>query len=498
MDASIYHPSLAQPWGGTVAISDYTRLAPAARAYGRARVRIPRDHPLITDTAITGLRGVLVTIDQALLGGASYLQIGKPSKQDWGWDLDCFEISYLLKLLRVPVQTRGYGNLPAGVIARMALDAALGLAAVPIVAGSFVEAAPLVESYSFTGQTIDDVFQDLMTATGQEWEITPTGVVNWVSRVGTYRETVLTEGYDFCLLDFDEAEDAPVGAVVVTDQNGNTSDTWKAREHARDLTARTIALRADTTSATATNLLAESLLNEGRIVRTVARIGLYPQGGSMSVTIPGPGDAGDAVGFPLMGGGFVLMGGGFTLYGGSGGGGVTAIDMDWPTFAAPNWQIRPGDTIRIIAPSAGVRGDAGLYRVRGITYGDQHLYPILDLLQEPHWTTETLPLARRLVPAATAAPRTLERMITEPQKSQGPLIDTARLRSQLSPVQVPVLSSLNGTATAAQVPPLQNLTGAVTAAQVPSGGTVADAAADPTQAEFNALTAALRTAGVID
>jgi hypothetical protein len=307
MDASISHPSLAHPWGGTVAISDYTRRAATARDYGQARVKIPSDHSLITDTAITGIRGIFVTIDHALLGNASYIQIGKPAKTDRGWDLTCFEISYLLKLLRVPVQTQTLGNLPAGVIARKALEAALALANVPIVLGAFVEAAPLVESYQFTGQTLDELFQDLMTITGQEWEITPAGVVNWLPQVGTYYETVLTEGYDFCLLDFDEAEDSPVGAVVVTDQRGNSSVPAIAREHARDITARIVSIRADTTSTAATNLLAESLLNEGRIVRTVAKIGLYPQGGTLPITIPGPSSSGGE-GFALMGGGFVLMG----------------------------------------------------------------------------------------------------------------------------------------------------------------------------------------------
>jgi hypothetical protein len=397
----------------------------------------------------------------------------------------------------VPVQTQTLGNLPAGVIARKALEAALALANVPIVLGAFVEAAPLVESYQFTGQTLDELFQDLMTITGQEWEITPAGVVNWLPQVGTYYETVLTEGYDFCLLDFDEAEDSPVGAVVVTDQRGNSSVPAIAREHARDITARIVSIRADTTSTAATNLLAESLLNEGRIVRTVAKIGLYPQGGTLPITIPGPSSSGGE-GFALMGGGFVLMGGGFPLMGGSGGGSSGTVAMDWPTFAAPNWAIRPGDYVRIIAPSAGVRGDAGLYRVRGITFGDSYRYPVLDLLQEPHWTMETLPLARRLPSTTPAPPRTLERIVIEPHQSRGPLIDVARLRSMLAPTQVPELSDLTGTATATQVPALQDLTGAVTASQVPSGGTVADAAGAPTQAEFNALTAALRAGGYID
>lgn len=153
--------------------------------------------------------------------------------------------------------------------------------------------------------------------------------------------------------------------------------------------------------------------------------------------------------------------------------------------------------VRPMAPSPGLRGNTGLYRVRSITFGDAHAYPSLDLVGIPHWTAETLPVARLSTPTYVPKPA-FELLFVQTQRSQGSAIDTARLASVLNPVQVPALSEITGSATAAQVPALQDLSGAVTAAQVPSGGTVADAAAAPTQAEFNALTAALRTAGVID
>jgi hypothetical protein len=197
------------------------------------------------------------------------------------------------------------------------------------------------------------------------------------------------------------------------------------------------------------------------------------------------------------------MGGGFVLYGGSGGGGTsdsgfTDMTGEYPTLSAPHWSaIREGAIVRLVAPSAGFHGEAPLCRVLSRTFGDDRCYPKVKLVSIPPATAQTLAITKD--PRGSAiAPRTMERIVLRGFDSIGTPVDTARLRSQLSPVQVPVLSSLNGTATAAQVPPLQNLTGAVTAVQVPSGGTVADAAAAPTQAEFNALTAALRTAGVID
>lgn len=454
MDATINHKSLSQPWSGTVAISDYTRLAAMAHGYGQAKVFIPADHSLIADTNISEIRGVQITIHQALLGSAPYIQIGKPDGDDRGWYLTCYESGYLLKLLKVPVRPRPYQNVPAGVLARLALTAGLAMTSVPIQLGDFAEAAPYVEEYEFTGQSVDQVLQDLMTLTGQEWEITSAGLFNWIARQGRLYEIALTEGYDFCITKRFEPEDDPVGRVVVTDQRGYTTDPVVAYEHAADLTARTLATRADTASKGATDQLAQSLLNQGRTVRAAGTIGLYPQGGSIAVTIPGPTTDGSGVGFPLMGGGFVLMGGGFTLYGGGGGGGSsTTIDMDWPTFAAPNWQIRPGDVVRIIGMNTGIRGrHSGLYRVRGITYGDQYLYPTVDLIQEPYWTMETLPVAKRSASLGASPPMTLERLMLLPFQRQGTPVDAARIASTLEPNQVPLISQTNGTLTAAQMP----------------------------------------------
>lgn len=474
---------------GEMAVSDYTWESAAARAYGQANVGIERDHEILENPAITDLQGAVVGISHDLLGNWTGVNLGRGGHDEWRWHLDCYQRGALLKTLTVPSGLTLTG-LPAGVIAKEALRLALEDSPIGSIlqVGSFAEAPPVVQSITFSDQSVDSIFTQLMDLTGQEYQISETGRVDWTAPVGDVYPTVLTEGYDFVLLGYDPQE-PPVRRVIVTDQRGETAQI-DAPEHMTNIAARVVRTRADTASLEETYTVAEGILGIGRVVPQVFEIGLLPKGGTIVVTIPGPTTGG---GSGLYGAG--LYGAG--LYGG-GGGSPTTIDMDWPIIDAPNWAIREGDFVRIITPGANLRGTSPLCRVLSRTFGDAHLIPTLKLVSVPQWTPAMLPAAKQDRGAEYQPPQTLERRIVDFGLSQGLPVDVARLRSQLAPVQVPALSSLTGAVTATQVPALSALTGAVTAAQIPSGGVVADAAAAPTQAEFNALTAALRAMGAID
>lgn len=474
-----------EPHGGEIAVSDYTWTSAAARSHGQARVGIERDHPLIDNSAITSLSGVQLRIPHGLLGDWSGIQIGEHGHGERLWRLQAYQISQLLNHLTVPPQTTPYYNLPAGVIAKEALRRALAdaPAGVPLYEGWFSEAPPIVEAFQFSDQTVGQVFTQLMDLTGQEYQISETGRVDWVAPVGDYYPTVLTEGYDFTLLDFAPSSETPVRRVIVTDQRGEQAIA-DAAEHATNVTARVVRQRADTANVSETRAVAEGLLAVGRLTSAVYTIGLLPKGGTITVTLPG----GDGILY------------GEELYGDGvyGGGGFDGPSVNWPIIDAPHWSgIREGDFVRLIAPGANLRGEAPLCRVLSRTFGDAHLIPTLTLVSVPQPTAATVGTSGDLT-STYSPPRHIERMVVSASQAAGPPVDTARLSSQLQPFMVPFLSDMNGATTADQVPNLSDLNGAVTAAQVPSGGVVADAAAAPTQAEFNALTAALRTAGVID
>jgi hypothetical protein len=503
--AELMTPTGSAMWAGEIGADSYTWESAQTRAYGSTNLQIERDHPIIEQAAITSLRGTRVSFPHHLIGAWNGIQIGRAGHGAMRWDVQVHQVAALFKHLTVPNDPSvSYGNLPAGVIAQRALTLALAdRPGIPLKPGSFAEAPPLIDSLTFQGQSLDSIYAQLMDTSGQEYRVSEYGVVDWIAPTGTLYETVLTEGYDFILLSYEESEDSPVGMVRLTDQRGWT-ETLTAPEHALDPTARVLTLRADTASTVETRTMAQGYLDAGRVVPTVYEIGLLPAGGTIAFPIPGPGitPGGGGTGFPLMGGGFPLMGGGFVLYGGSSGGsgdsGFEDLTGEYPTLSAPHWSaIREGTIVRLVAPSAGLLGEAPLCRVLSRTFGDALCYPVVKLVSIPPATAQTLSIAKD--PRGSAvAPRTMERIVLRSFDSIGTPIDAARLSSQLAPIQVPAISSLNGTATATQVPALQDLTGALTPAQVPSGGTVADAAAAPTQAEFNALTAALRSAGVID
>jgi hypothetical protein len=239
--------------------------------------------------------------------------------------------------------------------------------------------------------------------------------------------------------------------------------------------------------------MAQGLLDAGRVVPTIYEIGLLPAGGTIAFPIPGPGitpgSGGGGTGFPLMGGGFPLMGGGFVLYGGSGGGGTsdsgfTDMTGEYPTLSASHWTaIREGTVVRLVAPSAGFHGEAPLCRVLSRTFGDDRCYPTVKLVSVPPATAQTLAIARD--PRGSAiAPRTMERIVLRSFDSIGPLIDTARLRSQLNPVQVPAISALSGSVTPTQMP-----NGGAVSAPTGFADATAEAWAVQVQAALEALNA---------
>jgi hypothetical protein len=458
MHAQLTPPTAETTWAGEIPVSDYTWESAASRAYGQAQVSLERDHPLATDTTINSLRGTRVAIPHELMGAWTGVQMGRLGHGAATWGLPCYQVQALFKQLSVPPDpSTVYRNVPAGIVAKRALTLALAQApgaARHLRPGFFTEAPPLVEAITFEAQSLDSIFSQLMDLSGQEFQVREDGRVDWTAATGGLYETVLTEGYDFVLLGYQEADEAPVGAAIVTDQRGHT-ETATAPEHALDPTARVVRTRADTTSAVETRVVAEGLLAAGRMVPTVYEIGLLPAGGVIAITIPGSGGSG----FTLMGGGFPLMGGGFDVMGGRSG--IDDLEAEYPTITAPHWEaIREGTIVRLIAPSAGLRGEAPLCRVLSRTFGDAHPYPRLKLASIPPWTTQTLQAAREQR-GGYSPPRSTERLIVEMVSAKGPPIDTARIRTMLDPVLVPALRDLNGVATAAQVPDLDDLNGQI-------------------------------------
>src|SRR5215211_3333682 len=87
----------AESWAGDIDVPDYTWETPQARAYGQARVRLERNHPITTQAGITSFRGTRVSIPHHLLGAWNGIQIGRAGHGETTWDLQCYQTAALLK-----------------------------------------------------------------------------------------------------------------------------------------------------------------------------------------------------------------------------------------------------------------------------------------------------------------------------------------------------------------------------------------------------------------
>jgi hypothetical protein len=184
-------------------VQDVTWAVAVAREVGVARVFVPAEDPAFASAQINGVYdgkyikrdgGSRLTIRHEALGVWRGIVTETQFSQK-GVTLFAHEHAILTAIR--PVRRRTYTSTTAGVIVQAALrDALAGVGRSGIVPGSFVASAPLITSYAFANQALSNVLNDLMTATGQEWEITDDGRFNWLPSVGSHYPTLLVEGAD--------------------------------------------------------------------------------------------------------------------------------------------------------------------------------------------------------------------------------------------------------------------------------------------------------------
>lgn len=190
-------------------VQDVTWALAVAREVGKAQVFVPADDPAFASQQIAGIYdGKYIKRD-----GGSRLTIRHDRLGTWrgivtetqfsqrGVTLFAHEHAILTAIR--PVRRRTYTSTTAGVIVQAALrDALAGVGRSGIVPGTFVASSPLITSYAFANQALSNVLNDMMTATGQEWEITDDGRFNWLPSVGSHYPTLLVEGADLVEVTF--------------------------------------------------------------------------------------------------------------------------------------------------------------------------------------------------------------------------------------------------------------------------------------------------------
>jgi hypothetical protein len=226
-----------------------TWAVPASRSLGSADVTIRRASPLWTVAGSRPHGGFLVEIADASLGvwrgvaDAPRFEAGHGS-------IHAVELMAALGT-RVVARSRTVRALTAGAIARLAfVDAIGGLGSLPLTIGTFAEVAPVVEEYSFSGQTLMQVLGDLAdTTTGQqEWEIAEPGIVNWRPLRGTWSGVTLCADGDLVNVQRQDDQAEPAVEVIAVGSD-DTSYTARAQDGNVDwLWPRQVVTSVQTTS----------------------------------------------------------------------------------------------------------------------------------------------------------------------------------------------------------------------------------------------------------
>ncbi len=149
-----------------------------ARNFSTISFRVPRTSAAFSPLYIDEDGGFLVELNHPTLGKWKGIA-SVPSITSDGANIEATEIGVLTTIRTVSVN-RVFTGITAGAIIRAAiLDATAGLSHSFIKAGTFLEAAPHIPQYTFSGQYLSEVLADMMEMTGHEWTLTPEGSLNW-------------------------------------------------------------------------------------------------------------------------------------------------------------------------------------------------------------------------------------------------------------------------------------------------------------------------------
>jgi hypothetical protein len=192
---------------------------PVAGQYGDLDVFIPRGSALFGQVDPVGNQVVEVYGD--LLGAwVGVTDIPSYERRSNGVHLTAMHQAGYASMRTVGT-SRTFRNLTAGVIARLAfLSAASGGSF--WTEGTFVDAAPAIPEYRFTGQSFSAVLDDLMQRTSQEWSVSPDGVFSWLPPGGAVWDDHFPDGAQIQELDHIGGVSDRVDDVTMRAADGRT------------------------------------------------------------------------------------------------------------------------------------------------------------------------------------------------------------------------------------------------------------------------------------
>lgn len=221
----------------------------STRGFGEASFTIPYGSPaLATDDYFDQDGGSLVEIIHPSLGKWQGI-CARPTMSRAGAQVQALHIAALTD--RLPVaRNQVFQGMTAGGIAYAAVQSAtVGLGRAVFRAGTFVEAAPVIDTYTFTGQSLSSVLGDLAERTGQDWLISDDGAISWVPRRGSLYDRWLCDSGD--LADVARTADVTerVVGLIVRDADGREQNLTLEDRAAQNYWQRRDVLNVGTTSS---------------------------------------------------------------------------------------------------------------------------------------------------------------------------------------------------------------------------------------------------------
>jgi hypothetical protein len=175
-------------------VQDVTWVTAAAQQVGMAKLRIPRNHPAFRGDYISKDRGSHVRLSDQAIGTWNGLVV-RTKFNDESVELTCHDVRTMFAGL--PVGRMSFQLATAGTIVQHAFwQAVAGRPRIGITAGTFVESAPLMAEFNLERQAFGEVVKSMMGVTSQEWEIDANNRFHWVARAGTIRSEPLIQGRD--------------------------------------------------------------------------------------------------------------------------------------------------------------------------------------------------------------------------------------------------------------------------------------------------------------
>lgn len=238
----------------------------ASRQTGEAEIVLPRSSPLWDPAYVDEEGGFLVEIVDDQLGSWRGVAL-TPDFTDTGLRCKALELGALCGH-RVVGMNRVFEYCTAGQIARRGFKDALGgLGVLGFAEGTFAEAAPVIPRYEFRGQTFFQVLKELSERTGQEWELSASGVFSWLPATGSLYGLSLADGSGVVEVSREASVSETATEVIA---RGSTGQSYTARNTGRDTGywRRQVPVQVDAASMVRVGVEAEQRLDDLRLPRT--------------------------------------------------------------------------------------------------------------------------------------------------------------------------------------------------------------------------------------